>query len=257
MLFVAFQGRVLQHQEKNAGSHRRKKVGDFTDDAILDMGFGAPEMLGRALPSTSLQEGNMGASRNSVRRARGLVADSARVTQERCVEQAVARDEGFSDVRCMKLGWDETEIRLYCSLQRARQIMPLLQYCVDDASQNEDAKRKKKGPKKPCFRMQCMQQCAGMKIGESEADFILAPMIAKDTAADSLYAAATGFQAMELLKKGTDVVSEHAGILFMSCHMDSLEANKNVFTKFAMDNQNILCNMGICEGCLSVCQCVV
>ena len=102
-----------------------------------------------------------------------------------------------------------------------------------------------------------MQQCACMKVGEAEADYVLAPMITKSTSAECLYAAASGFSAMELLKKGTDVVSEQAGILFMSCHMDSLEANKNVFTKFATDNKNTLCNMGICEGCLSVCQCVV
>ena len=199
-----------------------------------------------------------------MRRARGLVADAAVVTQERCVEQAIARDEGFSDVRCMKLGWDETEIRLYCSLQRAQHVMPLLRYCADDnASQDQDAdanrRKKQKERKKPCFRMQCMQKYACMKIGETEADYIIAPMITKATTAECLYAAASGLSAVELLKKGTDdaLVSEEAGILFVSCHMDSLEANKNVFTKFAMDNKSALCNMGICEGRLSVCQCVV
>ena len=127
------------------------------------------------------------------------------------------------------------------------------------AEANEDAKRRKQsgGPKKPCFRMQCMQQCACLKIGETEAEYIIAPKIAKSTTAQNLFSAASGFGAMELLKKGTDVVSEQAGILFMSCHMDSLEANKNVFTKFAMDNKNIICNMGICEGRLSDYQCVV
>ena len=37
-------------------------------------------------------------------------------------------------------------------------------------------------------------------------------------------------------------------VLLMSCHMDSLEANKNVLTKGVKDNEDVFYNAAACEG---------
>ena len=156
------------------------------------------------------------------------------------------RDNDFT-VRCMKLGWDETEIRMLCSLDRAQHLFPMLRYCADDDASSRQRPTKRK---RPCFRMQCMQQVCCVKVAKTEGNFQVSPMIAKTTTADDLYAAATGFRVLDVVKRGLDSGqgTEPKGVLLMSCHMDSLEANKNVFTKSAMDNENVLYHDAICEG---------
>ena len=237
-------------------------MGAFEEDVLLDMAFGAPEMMHLPLPSTQMQEGNYGCGRTSVRRCRALVASAALSIQDAHLQAAVDRDSNFT-VRCMKLGWDETEVRLYCSLRRAQHLFPSLRYSEEDELWMQKAKSAKSMKRKrPCFRMQCMQQIACVKVGdEADANFILAPKLVKSTDAPNLYAAASGFTALPILKRGLtgrlnnfgDGSSNDAssGVLLMSCHMDSLEANKNVFTKNAMDNEEVLCHSGICEGRLS------
>ena len=220
---------------------------DYQTDAVLDMAFGAPEEMHMPLPSIKKQEGNFGVSRFTVRRARALVADSAHCIQEKKLERAVELDKDFT-VRCVKLGWDETEVRMMCSLERAQHLFPLLRYCTDD-----DASLRKRPMKRPrpCFRMQCMQQVCCVKVAKIEGNFQVSPMMTKSTAAPDLYDAATGFSVLDVVKRGLDsgqAGAEPKGVVLMSCHMDSLEANKNVFTKSATDNENVLHHDGICEG---------
>ena len=114
------QGRRLQHRPRQAG--RSKKVFDFEPDALLDMAFGAPEAMHMPLPSTQKQEGNFGVGRHTVRRARALVADPALCIQEKKLQRAVELLDKDFTVRCVKLGWDETEIRMLCSLDRAKHL---------------------------------------------------------------------------------------------------------------------------------------
>ena len=176
-------------------------MGAFEEDVLLDMAFGAPEMMNLPLPSTQMQEGNYGCGRSSFRRCRALVASAALSIQDSQLQAAVDRDSNFT-VRCMKLGWDETEVRMYCSLRRAQHLFPSLRYSQEDAALFLQAARTKKR-KRPCFRMQCMQQVACVKVGdEADANFILAPKLVKSTDAPNLYAAASGFTPLLILKSG-------------------------------------------------------
>ena len=98
--------------------------------------------------------------------------------------------------------------------------------------------------------MQCMQQVCCVKVAKAEGNFQVSPMIAKTAGAEDLYAATTGFSLHDVVKRGLDSGqgTKPKGVCLMSCHMDSLEANKNVFTKSAMDNENVLYHDAVCEG---------
>ena len=106
--------------------------------------------------------------------------------------------------------------------------------------------------------MQCMQQVCCVKVAKTEGNVQVSPMIAKSMGAEDLYAAATGFSVLDVVKRGLDSgqSTKPKGVCLMSCYMDSLEANKNVFTKSAMDHENVLYHDAACEGQLRDVECV-
>ena len=89
------------------------------------MAFGDPQDLFKAFPRSSYSAASFGVSRQTIRRARSLVAKSALLVQDRCIKRACHSVEGQqSGVRALKVGWDETSIRLFCDLEKAQRLLP-------------------------------------------------------------------------------------------------------------------------------------
>ena len=156
---IVAQGRRL-HRRKivpqgSTTREARRRVGAFEEDVLLDMAFGAPEMMHLPLPCTQMQEGNYGCGRSSVRRCRALVASAALSIQDSQLQAALDRDRNFT-VRCMKLGWDETEVRMYCSLRRAQHLFPSLRYSEEDA----DCFRSRREARRGCGPVSACNACS-------------------------------------------------------------------------------------------------
>ena len=207
------------------------------------------------MPSIQAALNNFGTSYRTVRRARAITVAASLCCQEAGFKRAMAQGQELP-VRVLKIGWDETAMRMFCPLAQAQKLFPTMKFSkVDDLSlqqadaahEAEEAPRKKrrKGPQ-PNFRMQVMQQCAYASVGDMD---LCAPLqtpssIVKTTSAEHLYSGATSFSHIETLKHG---MAEDDPAL-VSLHADSLEANKNVVTKVALENPELLVADMACIG---------
>mgnify|MGYP003334011185 CR=1 FL=1 len=209
------------------------------------MAFGDPQDLFKAFPRSSYSAASFGVSRQTIRRARSLVAKAALLVQDRCIKRACNSVEGRqSGVRALKVGWDETSIRLFCDLEKAQRLLPQLDFKKEDASPRC---QKKAGVfAKPSFRLQVMQQHVCAKVNSFSGPVQVPAKLVKSTASEDLY---SGVSAFELIDKIAHTAPKDEDVLMMGCFADSLESNKNVVTKFAMDHPDALVVNGVCMGC--------
>ena len=234
-------------------------MGNFEDVSPLDMSYGHPEVLAKTMPSISEVTGNFGTSYRSARRARGIVVSASLCLQEEGFRDIRSRPAiaETPDTRCLKIGWDETSMRMFCPLSQAQKLFPSLGFVAsDDLSllppiEAEEPRRKKarKHRAAPAFRMQIMQQCAfaccaDAKGTDSMTALQTSPTIVKSTSAKDLWSGATCIEHVEKLKEG---LSED-GIGIVSAHADSLESNKNVVTQIALENENLFVDNSVCMG---------
>ena len=54
------------------------------------------------------------------------------MAQDKGVKEAVAKEDAKDCVRVLKVGWDETTVRMFCDLEKARRAFPQLNYSEDD-----------------------------------------------------------------------------------------------------------------------------
>ena len=247
---VYTQGRILRPQ-----SGGRHKVGNFEDVVLLDMSFGHAESLDKKMPNEQESAANVGVDRRSIRRARGAVLDAALCVQEAGLKRALEFGGGAGRTcRVLKLGWDETTMRLFCSLAEAQKLFPTLQYTEtdnlaeadgDDAvAEHGPAPQRRKCRSQPSFRLQIMQQAAFAGV-DKLAPLQTPPTVIKSTSASDLWSGATCWSYLDRLHEGLGP----SDFCLVCANADSLEANKNVICKAAMEHPGTLMVDGPCMGC--------
>ena len=127
------------------------RIGNFEDHVYLDMAFGHPlELDQHRMPSNASVAADVGASLQTVQRARTLVVEASLMAQDKGVETAVAKAEKRDCVHVLKLGWGETTDRMFCNLEKARHVFPEFNYGEQDVH-NWQSKHRNTDPK-PSFR---------------------------------------------------------------------------------------------------------
>ena len=232
-------GKLPKGRARSAPNVRTIKTGGFEDVTYLNMSYGDPAELLNAFPRVDAAASNHGVSRQTIRRARSLVAKSSLLVQEKRIKEAC--EEQTTGVRAVKVGWDETSIRLFCGLEQAQRLLPQMDFKEADASQRSERKGGSQGLAKPSFRLQVMQQHVCAKVGEVTAPVQVPAKLAKSTAAEDLYSACSALDVLNVIKK--DAPDDEGAFA------DSLESNKNAVTKCAMDNSDTLVANGVCMGC--------
>ena len=247
---VYAQGRILRPQPEG-----RHMVGNFKDSVLLDMSFGPAESLDQVMPNEQVTAANFGADRRSVRRARGAVLNAALCVQEAGLKRAFQPGGGAAPLcRVLKLGWDETTMRLYCSLAEARKLFPALQYTeADDLAEADDedvvaghgpTPRTRKLRSEPSFRLQIMQQAVYAGV-DKLAPLQTLPTVIKSTSASDIWSGASCWSYLDRLHEGLGP----SDFILVCANADSLEANKNVVCKAAMEHPGTLIVDGPCMGC--------
>ena len=208
------------------------------------------------MPNVGVALNNFGASYRTVRRARAITTAASLCCQEEGFKRALTQSDGQElPIRVLKVGWDETALRMFCQLAQAQKLFPSMKFATEDdvslqraevEGEEPPRKKRRKGQAQPNFRMQVMQQCAYASVGDMD---VCAPLrtpqsIVKTTSADYLYSAATSFSHLETLQQGLG--DEDTALA--SLHADSLEANKNVVTKVALENEKLLVVDNPCMG---------
>ena len=144
-------------------------------------------------------------------------------------------------------------MRMFCPLSETQKLFPSLNFVTADdvgavpqAEGDVRRKRKRTHRAQPAFRMQIMQQCAFACCADmgSMAALQTSPTIVKTTSAKDLYSGASCISHVEKLKEGLT----EDGIGIVSVHADSLESNKNVVTKIALEQKNLFVADNVCMG---------
>ena len=242
------QGRKLSKDAKDqeAGEGQRKRrVGNFQDVTFLNMAYGDPLDLFKDFARAGAAAANFGTSRQTIRRARSLAAKSSLLVQDRQIKRACQLDRQGSGVRALKVGWDETSVRLFCDLEKAQRLLPQMNFTEDDSS-SRSTKNGGVAPARPSFRMQVMQQHVCAKIGESMGPVQVPANFVKSTTAEDLYSGCSAFALLDLIKKDAP---DDDDVLLMGAFADSLESNKNVVVKWAVDHRDAIVVNGVCMGC--------
>ena len=119
-----------------------------------------------SVSSTQKQEGSFGVGRHTVRRTRALVADSAHCIQEKKLERAVELLDKDFTVRCVKLGWDETEIRMLCFLNRAKHFVVCCDIVQTMTRLHSRGRRSERGR---AFALSACNRCAAWMLPRRRA----------------------------------------------------------------------------------------
>lgn len=221
---------------------RKKRVGNFNDVTYLGMAFGDPRELFKDFPRQAAAAANFGVSHHTIRRARSLAAKSSLLIQDNCIKKACMQQK--DGVRAVKIGWDETGVRLVCDLEKVQRLMPQLVFTKEDARSHCSSKRGNSA--KPSFRLQVMQQHCCAKVGEISGPVQVPAKFVKSTAAEDLYSGCSAFELIDLIKKDAPDAED---VTMVGACADSLESNKNVVVKCAMDHPDAMVVNGVCMGC--------
>ena len=91
-----------------------------------------------------------------------------------------------------------------------------------------------------------MQQHVCAKVGESMGPVQVPANFVKSTTAEDLYSGCSAFALLDLIKRGAP---DDDDVLLMGAFADSLESNKNVVVKWAVDHRDAIVVNGVCMGC--------
>ena len=162
----------------------------MSSSTLLDLCFGAEARAAQDLPFAVEAGAQAGLSRETARRARGIVLNCLMATAGKRIDDAWARTSEGTQPVAVKFQWDETALRMYLPLQTVERLVlfPFAQAeaAAAAAAEAEPAQQRKGSGSRPSYTVQIMQSQGVVMLGQDTGTLFVPAKIVHTTSASDL-----------------------------------------------------------------------